>query len=227
MNKLFLPYDLFERHKKIGSFIKDDESVVDVGGELNHLSQFCKPSNITVANLKTGDVIISKDKLPFKNNSFDIVCSIDVLEHIPKGKREEFINRLYKTANKKVLLSFPIGTEKHVIYEKKIENWLQKKGGSVSYLKEHIKLGLPDNNEIKKITESYKTTIYYSGNILFNEILFKIFMFDPKVKYLRKIIYLLKLLFNAITNNLFYLVLSNKKYSNNINRAYIQITKEK
>jgi len=226
MNKLFLPYDLFERHKKIGSYIKDDETVVDIGGELNHLSQFCKPKKIIVANLKTGDIIISKDELPFKNNSFDTVCSIDVLEHIPKDKREDFINRLYKTAKHKVLLSFPIGTRKHLIYEKEIEKWLQQKGENVTYLKEHIKYGLPETDEIKKITKNFKTKITYSGSIKINKILFKISMLDPKVKFVRKIIYFLKLLFNALSNNIFYLILTNKKCVETANRAYLEITKK-
>jgi len=86
MYKRFLPYDIYERHKKIGHIIGKGKSVVDVGGELEHLSQFCKPSKIIVANLTKGDVIISKDKLPFKNKSFDIACAIDVLEHIPKKR---------------------------------------------------------------------------------------------------------------------------------------------
>ena len=56
--KLFLPYDVYERHRKVGSFIKENESVIDVGGELNHLSQFCSAKKIIVANFASRDVII-------------------------------------------------------------------------------------------------------------------------------------------------------------------------
>ncbi len=113
MNKLFLPYDISERHKKIASFIERNDTVVDIGGELNHLSQFIKPKKLIIANLKTGDVIISKSKLPFADSSFAVVCAIDVLEHIPKIKREQFIKSLITVASKKVVSSFPKGTSRH------------------------------------------------------------------------------------------------------------------
>ena len=128
MYKLFLPYDVFERHKKVGSMIDSDQTVVDIGGELNHLSQFCSPKKIIVANLSSGDIIISEDKLPFKRKSFDVVCAIDVIEHIPKKNRKIFLENLLEIASQKVILSFPIGTKRHIAYEKEIQTWLMKKG---------------------------------------------------------------------------------------------------
>lgn len=227
MNKYFLPYDVFERHKKVASFISASDSIVDIGGELNHLSQFCRSQKIIVANLNTGDVIITKDKIPFENNSFDIVCSIDVLEHLPKNKRQEFVDKLASIAKKKVVLSFPIGTAQHITYEKKMSDWLENRGENLSYLREHIRHGLPTKKEIDLLTKNFKTKISFSGDIKANEFLFKIFIFDPKVKYVRKIIYFLKLIFNAATNILFYKLLTGKNYSNRINRAYVQINKHK
>jgi ubiquinone/menaquinone biosynthesis C-methylase UbiE len=223
MNRNLLPYDVYERHKKIGSLIKNSETVLDVGGELEHLSQFCNPKKIIVANLTSGDVIISKNKIPFKENSFDIVCSIDVLEHIPKDKRNTFINDLVKVASKKVIISFPVGTKKHVEYENETEKWLENKGESVTYLKEHIFYGLPQKNEIDKITQNSKTKISYSGNLYFNKFLFKLFMFDPKIKLIRKLVYFLKLTFNLLTNPIIYQMIASKKFSENINRAYLTI----
>ena len=58
MYKLLLPYDVYERHRKVASFIKENETVVDIGGELDHLSQFINPKKLIVANLRNGDVII-------------------------------------------------------------------------------------------------------------------------------------------------------------------------
>src|SRR3989344_2153666 len=128
INKHFLPYDVYERHRKVGSLINDDESVLDVGGELNHLSQFCKAKKIIVANLKSGDIVITRNKLPFAPRSFDVACAIDVLEHIAKSKRQDFINRLAKVARERVILSFPLATKDHLKYEKETYKWLQKKG---------------------------------------------------------------------------------------------------
>lgn len=205
--------------------IKDSDDVLDVGGELNHLSQFCKPKKIIVANLNTGDVIIKGNKLPFKNNSYSVVCAIDVLEHINKKNRKMFIKELIRVAAERVVLSFPIGTQKHIRYEKELEKQLESKGQNVLYLKEHIKFGLPKNEEIEELFENNKGSIKYSGQLFINKILFNIFMFDPKVKFLRKVIYFSKNLFNLITNPIFYLFLSNINFSENAVRAYILINK--
>src|SRR3989344_2489096 len=174
--KLFLPYDVYERHRKVGGFIKENESVIDVGGELNHLSQFCHAKKIVVANLASGDVIIKKDRLPFGKNSFDVVCAIDVLEHIPKKERKDFIKRLVNVASERTILSFPIGTKKHIQYEKEIQNWLLKSSRNIKYLQEHTKFGLPSISDITMFTKDQNCHVFYSGNITINKYLFILFI---------------------------------------------------
>ena len=223
MYKRFLPYDVYERHKKIGSYINNGKSIIDIGGELEHLSQFCHPNKIVVANLTSGDVIISEDKLPFENNSFDIACAIDVLEHIQKKERKSFIDNLVKVAREKVVLSFPIYSKSHDSDEKETIDWLKKKGESVKYLEEHVKYGLPTTNEIKNITQNMDIEMTYSGNLKLNKIIFKIFMFDPKIKIIRKSIFFIKKLYYLISNDIVYLILGDKKLSNQVNRAYLTI----
>lgn len=225
MNKSFLPYDVYERHKRVAESISEGETLLDVGGELNHLSQFAKGKKITVANLTTGDVIIKKNKLPFRERSFENVCSIDVLEHIPKNARQKFINDLIRISKNRIVLSFPIGTPEHVEKEKKMHAYLKFKNLDVTYLNEHIKNGLPTKTEIENLTKTQKVHINYSGSILISEYLFKLFIYDPKIKYIRKIIYFLKLTFYMLSNPLLYLLLSNKKYSKTVNRAYLIIYK--
>ncbi len=229
-SKLFLPYDTYERHRKIGELIPDGQTVLDVGGELNHLSQFCHPAKIVVANLKDSqeqsDILIKKGKLPFSKNSFDIACSIDVLEHIPIQERGEFVKNLLTVAKQKIILSFPIGTEKHLRYETKMLAWLKKHGKNVKYLEEHVKYQIPTKEQIDNITKGLKTKIEYSGDISINEYLFRLFIFDPKIKFVSRIVYFLKLGFNLLTNEILYRMLTNKGYSQNVNRAYVIITKE-
>lgn len=228
-NKHFLFYDVYERHKKIGSFIKNGETVLDVGGAANHLSQFAKPGKIITANLlgssENSDMIIPGDKLPFKNNSFDVVCSIDVLEHLPKKDRARFVKELERVAKKRIIMSFPIGTTQHKAYELQTQKWLESKKKDVTYLKEHIKFGLPTKDEILKITKGQKTAMIYSGNINVNKFLFRLFMFDPNIKILRKVIYYFKLAFNLTSNAILYIILSNKKFRNSASRAYAVIEK--
>ena len=229
MKKFSLPYDVFERHKKVGSFIGRGETVLDVGGQLNLLAQFSKPAKIVVANLgksqEASDIKIKKDKLPFKNNSFSTVCAVDVIEHIPSKKRNRFLKELLRVAGEKIILSFPIGTEKHIEYEKEIKIWLSQRGKDVAYLDEHINYGLPKAGQILKITKEYKTKIFYSGNLRANKYLFKLLIFDPNVVMVRKIVYFVKIVFNFLTNSILYIMLSQKDYSQNIVRAYLVIEK--
>lgn len=225
-NKFFLPYDVYERHRKVGELILPNETVLDVGGELNHLRQFCRPKKLVVANINTGNVIIKPGKLPFKDNSFDVVCAIDVLEHILKEKRSNFIKNLIKVASQKVILSFPIGTRRHLEYEKEIYRELKKRGIKVDYLEEHLKFKLPTIDEVSKLFANLDKKIIYSGNLKINKSLFKIFLFDPKLTFIRKIVYFLKKIFNLLTNWLFYILLMDRPFSPSINRIYIAIQKK-
>jgi len=226
INKHFLPYDVYERHRKVGSLINDDESVVDVGGELNHLSQFCKTQKIIVANLKSGDIVITRNKLPFAPRSFDVACAIDVLEHIAKSKRQDFINRLAKVARERVILSFPLATKDHLKYEKETYKWLQKKGLNVDYLAEHIRFGLPTKDEVERMVKQFKFNLFYSGHLTLNKYLFRFFIFDLKIKVLGKFVYFIKLVFNFLTNPLLYVILSKRNYLSSVNRAYLVINKQ-
>jgi len=225
--KLFLPYDVYERHRKVGGFIKENESVIDVGGELNHLSQFCHASKIVVANLASGDVIIKKDRLPFGKNSFDVVCAIDVLEHIPKKERKDFIKRLVNVASERTILSFPIGTKKHIQYEKEIQNWLLKSSRNIKYLQEHTKFGLPSISDITMFTKDQNCHVFYSGNITINKYLFMLFILDLKIRLIRRVVYFTKLIFNFLTNPILYFFLSQRSFSESVNRAYLILEKKK
>lgn len=229
MSKLFLPYDIFERHKMVGEMIPDGRTVIDMGGQLNMLSEFCRPKKIVVANLESSeeksDVIIKKKSLPFSDNSFDIACAIDVLEHIPKSDRKNFITKLLKVAKEKVIISFPLGTKAHIAYEKDLEKWLEDHNHDVGYLKEHIKYSLPSIKEIEEITRKQKAKLIFSGDLKINELLFKIFLFDPKIFILRRIIFLTKNIFYFLTNPILYKMLSNKDFFENVVRAYLVIKK--
>ncbi len=58
-------------------------------------------------NIKLGEPVIADGcNLPFKDNSFDIVVSVDVLEHIPKEMREKFLKELKRVCRKMILLHF-------------------------------------------------------------------------------------------------------------------------
>lgn len=229
VSKLFLSYDVYERHKKVGALIDSGQTVLDVGGHLGYLSEFCRPAKITVANLKSSieksDVIIKKDKLPFENDSFGVVTAIDVLEHMPKDTRRSFTRELKRVAQKKIILSFPMGTPKHIAYEKHLVSRLAQRGEDVIYLMEHIKYGLPKEDEIEELTGGTKSYLTYSGDLKVTDLLFKIHLFDPKIPIIRRFIYISKIFFNMLANPILYFLLSDKIYSSNVVRAYLVIEK--
>ena len=82
--KLLLGYDTFERHWAVSQMVgkETNQTILDVGGGVDHLSKFIN-NEITVINLHHGDVIASGQFLPLVGRAFDIVVSLDVLEHIP------------------------------------------------------------------------------------------------------------------------------------------------
>lgn len=90
-------------------------------------------------------------KLPFKRSVFDIVLSIDMLEHLDKNKREIAITEILRVAKQRVYLGVPTGKEAekqdkllHKLYQKKF-------GNKFHFLEEQIKFGLPEVKDILKI----------------------------------------------------------------------------
>lgn len=60
-------------------------------------------------------VVADGHKLPFKNEMFDIVVSVDTVEHVPKSSRHVFLNELRRVCKNKIILHFP--TEDNSMYK--------------------------------------------------------------------------------------------------------------
>ena len=160
-----------------------------------------------------------------KENGLDGRVGIDWLFADQFFALKDFIKELLRISGEKTILSFPIGTNRHKEYELEIQSWLERKKQDVSYLKEHIKFGLPTEKEVRELTKGMNVKLFYSGNLLINKILFKLFLFDPNIPILRRIIYFLKSTIYFLTNPILYAMLARKKYSDSIVRAYLVIEK--
>lgn len=88
------------------------------------------------------------DNLPFRKNSYDVVISVDVIEHLKKELREKAIFDQLKVAQKLAIIVVPVGElaekqDKHLY-----EHWQKIFKTQNQFLDEHVKNGLPSVDEI-------------------------------------------------------------------------------
>lgn len=93
-------------------------------------------------------VVADATELPFSNSSFDIVLSIDMLEHLESTKRYQAIKEMLRVAKKKLFIGVPCGEAAHkqdIILDK---YYKEKFGKKYHFLEEQEIYGLPDKKDI-------------------------------------------------------------------------------
>lgn len=89
-------------------------------------------------------VLASGPKLPFKDNEFDIVLSLDMMEHIStEARRKETILDMWRVAKKALIVGFPAGEESFKVDEELKEYYLRHKLAVPVWLAEHSENKLP------------------------------------------------------------------------------------
>lgn len=157
--------DTFLRHRLVSQLAKkfNPTSILDVGGE-GLLSLFMREVRVTTANTKSADIDYSGESLPVHDNSFDLVVSLDTIEHLPKTRRSAFIKDLYRVAKRGLIICAPFGTAEHVVYEKQLLESGLLSGESSVYLAEHVALGLPTPLEVSAMAGLFGAAIHYEGD---------------------------------------------------------------
>lgn len=107
----------------------------------------------------------SDTQLPFPDNCFDMVISMDMLEHIPPQLRTTVIQELYRVARHKVILGFPEGN--HTIkWEIRTAKWYQLTGHEVpDWLEEHFQYGLPQHKDITSFLNAQGIPYHAQANV--------------------------------------------------------------
>lgn len=100
------------------------------------------------------------EKIPFKPNSFDVCILSDVLEHVPKGKRNPLLREAVRVARMGVIVSGPFGP--HAFEQDKELSLLSDH----HFLKEHLKFGLPEESDIYSFLDPKVSIIEKSGSYL-------------------------------------------------------------
>ena len=168
---IFMSSDIYSRYKFITDIIKKEKykTVLDVGaGELDTIKKFFPKGSVRTLDVDCGDIRADGMNIPLKNNSFDVLTNVSVLQYIKKSQRKKFIKESLRVAKKALIISSAIKT-KYVI-EKSVEgnNYYKKIFKTDDeWLPEHTAENLPTKEEIldiiKSINKDFSVEIYPNG----------------------------------------------------------------
>ena len=168
---LSLPFDLFQRYRLAGQIcdLLQPARVLDVGGylgdESGHLAtsrDFLCPGReadpadeIRSTDLRQGDWPTHQPALawaqPFADHSFDLVLSLDVLEHLAQEDRARFLDELDRLSRSWILLSAPFADPAVEAAEELLRKGLLS---AQRFLQEHQELGLPELEGVRRHYQS-------------------------------------------------------------------------
>jgi len=183
--------------------------ILDVGsGEFGIATYIEKGYEITGTDIDFGKkrqagfkiVKASAEKLPFKDDAFDVVTCIDVMEHLPKKIREKSTEEMIRVGKSVVYMSFPRG--KFSVYvDKLISKYYQSTHKKrFAYLEEHQKYGLPETDLILKYVDkslskfNKNATVTTGGNTNSFLWIFLLFLGFSENRYLTNIYHKLLLI---------------------------------
>lgn len=214
-----LPYDVYSRHQRITELISSPGTILDVGGSLRELKRFVT-NPITTTDVIGGDIIAAGTYLPFKDKSFDIVVSLDTIEHVPLKYRQKLLSEFIRVARKQVILAAPMGTLSH----QQAETKLLKAYPQDHYLQEHVKYGLPTLVDIKDwIKKLPRHELSFSDDFRFATLMFKFHRLEINPPQLNRLFYELKPLVNWLANTVAFPILKDVAYTQTVNRFFLKI----
>lgn len=154
----------------------------------------------------------SATKLPFRKNSYDVVISVDTMEHLDKADRPKAISEMMRVAKKLAIIVVPVGELSQNQDRELYDYWKKVFGEENQFLKEHVKNGLPEVEEIlvsiDKFKRAFKKTArvksYPNLNLSVRNILMKTWISKNKLNYymyMKGYLFILPFLKNANWGN--------------------------
>ena len=106
-------------------------------------------------NSHTEKIQASVCSLPFPDRAWDVVCSIDMLEHIPPSQRPQAIREMVRVGRKVVALAMPVGEAayRHDLHTN--EYYIHEHGSPHRFAREHVEFGLPDRAGIEDCLHTF------------------------------------------------------------------------
>lgn len=87
-------------------------------------------------------------KLPFARNSYDIVISVDMLEHIKPLARKKAISEMIRVAKKMAVIAVPCGSESEKEDATLLDEYRRIYQKGYRFMSEQVTLGLPNEGEM-------------------------------------------------------------------------------
>ena len=181
-----LPFDFYERYillEKIARLFRPPDPpyrILDVGG---HTPAFWPGFSSMAGELIPGssavvvDVLPASDlanyvrasglRLPFRDANFDLVCSLDTLEHIPASDREILLAELIRVTRDGLYVAFPFDSASNRWAENIITEYCDVMlKNPIPALAEHRQFGLPDRDRLTRFLAagSYPFVTLEQGN---------------------------------------------------------------
>ena len=133
----------------------------------------------------------SAEKLPFRKNSYEVVISIDVLEHIKDEARPKAIYEMLRVASRLVVIVVPVGKMSERQDIELDRHFRETLGIENQFLNEHLKFGLPATDEVlvtidkslRQLGKKAKVKSYPNLNLIIRNILMRTWITKSKIIY--------------------------------------------
>jgi SAM-dependent methyltransferase len=199
---LELPADQYQRYKIVQdavNLLRNSDrpfKILDVGGHPGHILDFLPKDEITIVDQLECDLpqYMKADALdlPFDRESFDVVVTTDVLEHIHQENRNRFLKELCRVSKQYVILAAPFSDPQVAAAEQILFEFIKYRlRYEHHFLKEHFQYGLPKlNNTIAFLQTQFGESVSIPNGYLINWLMTMIADFycdmDPKLSDLKK-----------------------------------------
>ncbi len=159
-----LPFDLYQRYRLAGDIaaILRPDSILDVGGLLGDRDGHMAAPVDFLAPERAGTRVLSTDarqadlpthrpadalRQPFADGAFDLVVSLDVLEHLPPDRRPDYLAELDRVSRHWIVLGAPCAAPEVEAAEEALAAGLM---AARRFLREHRELGLPRRGDVER-----------------------------------------------------------------------------
>jgi hypothetical protein len=169
---LRLPFDQYQRYRLVSETVlrfKQARGIgrpvrlLDVGGYPGVIRDFLS-EDITVLDMQPMSepwhIVGNGTALPFADGTFDVVVTLDALEHVPDVDRDRFVTELYRVSTDLIVVCAPFHHPLTVQAERILFEYIKiALGAEHQQLREHLINGLPSLQTTVDLLERLGTEV--------------------------------------------------------------------